>query len=166
MRIFTVSKTCHFIGSSGTVTYTGLPPNRRRPFNFTVQATGPNGESLTIFRTFRTGLSFVPTDREGTDKMHRFLSVQQYTRQIYIFIKWTALHTVPAALNAPAHVTTTLVYLSLGVSATALAAACHRYSCMSWPQWLCSPSWFVLRCLTTWLSNLWLDGSMVVEYDI
>lgn len=63
-----MSKTCHFIGSSGIVTYMGLPPNRRRPFNFTVQATGPNGESLTIFRTFRTGLSFVPTDREGTEK--------------------------------------------------------------------------------------------------
>ena len=46
------------VGSSGsTVTFTGLPPNRRRPYTFSVEATSINGERLTLSRTFRTGLS-------------------------------------------------------------------------------------------------------------
>ena len=47
-------------GSSGsTVTFTGLPPNRRRPYTFSVEATSINGERLTLSRTFRTGLSHI-----------------------------------------------------------------------------------------------------------
>lgn len=47
-------------GSSGsTVTFTGLPPNRRRPYTFSVEARSINGERLTLSRTFRTGLSHI-----------------------------------------------------------------------------------------------------------
>ena len=42
-------------GSSGSVTFTGLPSGRRRMYNFTVEGTTPAGEKVIMYRTFRTG---------------------------------------------------------------------------------------------------------------
>ena len=46
-------------GSSGSATFTGLRPNRRLPFNFTVEGTGRAGERVVIFRTFRIGVQII-----------------------------------------------------------------------------------------------------------
>lgn len=48
-----------FTGNSGEVTFADLPLGRRGVYNLTIAGTATTGETIVIYRTFRTGIGII-----------------------------------------------------------------------------------------------------------